>query len=452
MPTLPSRQDTIAACSTPQGSGALSVIRVSGQKTLDVCGALLRGKWPPVPRHAATRKIFDADGEIDEAVAVFYKAPASYTGEDTVEISCHGSAYITARTLNAALAVGARLAQPGEFTLRAYLNGRMDLSQAEGVAELIAAETAAEHMAALGMAGGELSGRIKKSVKAPLVELLAQLEVRLDDQDEDILELDGASALKTLASVKAQIAAMLATFASGQLIKNGVRVALVGAPNAGKSSLLNSLLGYGRAIVSPAPGTTRDTIEEAVEIQGSKFLLTDTAGLREHTLDPAEEEGMRRTRAALERCNVAIFLLDGSRPADKCDGLVWKELQGRNCRIIPVINKSDAGGDHDYPFPARPLRVSCKTGSGMKELKEALLRETGEKGSCVLTSARHYECLRAALDETEKAEAILSANRPPLELAAEHVRAALGALAALAGETAPDDVLDVIFSKFCVGK
>ena len=452
MTKIPSRQDTIAACATAAAPGAIGIIRVAGPQALAVCGGFLRAGNPLKPRRATMACVYDEQGEIDRAVVTFYKAPASYTGDDVVEIACHGSAYITARALAAAVACGARVAQPGEFTLRAYLNGKMDLAQAEGVAELIAAETATQHKAALGMAGGEFSVLVKTSIKDPLVEVLAQLEARLDDQDEELGGLDTTPVLATLSTISKKLDRLLASFASGQLIKNGVRVAIVGAPNAGKSSLLNALLGYGRAIVSPAPGTTRDTIEEAVEMQGRKFLLTDTAGLREHALDPAEAEGMGRTRAALERCDLAVFLLDGARPASPCDGIVWRELAERKLKVIIAANKSDTGEKHDYPFPVKPLRVSCKTGEGLEELKNALLRETGEQDACVLTSARHYECLCAALNEAEKAAVILNGKPAPLELAAEHLRAALESISAVAGETAADDVLAVIFSKFCVGK
>ncbi|MDD2772954.1 MAG: tRNA uridine-5-carboxymethylaminomethyl(34) synthesis GTPase MnmE [Elusimicrobiales bacterium] len=456
---LPSRSDTIAAVATAAAPGAISVIRVSGPRAVEICAAFVSPqngvKTLFSPRRAALARVSDGDGPIDDSVVTFFKSPASYTGEDVVEIACHGSPYITARILRAAVSGGARAAQPGEFTMRACLNGKLDLAQAQGVCDLITAETAAAHKAALNLAEGKLSGLCRR-MRAAVIELLAQLEACLDDQDEDIEAFAGAEMLSRVKAVGAQLRSLAGTFRDGRLAKHGVRVALAGAPNAGKSSLLNALLGYGRAIVSPSPGTTRDTLEEAVEIEGVKFLLTDTAGIRAHALDPAEAEGMARTRAALGRCDIALFVLDASRPAGDCDELARAALAAAGVKTIAVLNKCDAAGDAPRGFAPQAVRISCRTGEGLPALKTMLAKEAhGESQSeetCLITSERHHRCLADAAEQVDKAGALLAGANPPLELAAEHLRGALGALADVAGETAADDVLHAVFSKFCVGK
>ncbi|MFA5161226.1 MAG: tRNA uridine-5-carboxymethylaminomethyl(34) synthesis GTPase MnmE [Elusimicrobiales bacterium] len=440
--------DTIAAAATACAPGAVGVARISGPDAPRIARALARRAAEFPPRKAVLCEIADSSGKIDDVLVTSFKSPFSFTGEDVAEISCHGSPYILSRTVEAAIALGARAALPGEFTLRAWRNGKMDLAQAEGVCDLVRAETGAAHKAALNMAGGGLSARFAR-LRGALIDSLAGMEARLDDGDAEQEPFSGDAGLGLVA---AELRAMAGSFASGRMIKQGARVAIAGAPNAGKSSLLNALAGYGRAIVSPLEGTTRDTVDEAVEICGRKFILTDTAGIREHALDPAEAEGMARARGALARCDAVVFVLDGSRPADARDHAVWREICACGAKAIIAANKSDAGGPHPAPFgPA--ARISCKTGEGLDGLKSLLVQSCGaENPETVITSARHYGCVRSALDEVSAALEILSRPSPPLELAAEHVRSALSALAAVTGGTAADDVLDAVFGKFCVGK
>ncbi len=317
------RTDTIVALATPPGAGALSLVRISGPDSVRVAGGFLRpppypgpaeqapllprGDWPE--RKAQLMNARENGRLIDKVITVLYRAPRSFTGEDVVEVSCHGSKYIVGRIISLALENGARIARPGEFSLRAFLNGKLDLAQAEGICDLITARTESAHRAAINQMDGEVSERIF-SIKNRIIAGLAEIEARLEDSDEEIPPIDIGEYLSSLESVASETRVLADSFHAGRFIKDGLKVSIIGAPNSGKSSLLNSILGRDRAIVSRSPGTTRDTIEETLDIDGQGIILVDTAGIHEHALDPAEKEGMARTRKAILESDLVLWITD----------------------------------------------------------------------------------------------------------------------------------------------
>jgi tRNA modification GTPase len=454
---LPETSDTIAAQATPPGAGALAVLRLSGPAAFASAAAFLRPA-PKNPLHGQARVLAVRDGErlIDKAVAVFFRGPASYTGEDTVEITCHGSPYIVRTILNLAVKHGARPAGPGEFTLRAFLNGKLDLAQAEAVGQLIESSTEAAHRAALTQAEGGLSREVR-AIRTGLVGLLAQLEARLDDSYEEVPALRLKAFASQAAAAQQAAAALAAGYAAGRGIRDGIKVVIAGAPNSGKSSLLNALLGCDRAMVSRQAGTTRDTLEASLEIYGFKVLFTDTAGLSAKAVSPLEREGMRRARLAMEKADLILLVKDSSAPATAADrgaALEASRLAPAGARLLRLLSKSDL--PPKGPRPSGALKVSAKTGEGLASLRKALVAEQKkifrDGAQAVVTSARHYEALSRAAHELAQLPGKLRGKKPPLELAAEHLRGALAALAGLLGETAPEEVLAGVFKNFCVGK
>jgi tRNA modification GTPase len=451
--------ETIAAIATPPGEGALALLRVSGPGALSVAARLCGGAALSA-RTARRVLISDAHGLIDEAVAVHYPAETSPTGEDLVELTLHGSPYIARRALDAALR-GARLAKPGEFTQRAFLNGKLDLAQAEAVAALIRARHEASHRAALRQLGGGLSDKVRR-LKLPILDLLVRVEACLDHPEEDIPALSPEEARAALAAARAPVEALEATFAAGRLAAEGARLALVGRPNAGKSSLLNALLGRRRAIVTAQPGTTRDTLEEPFELSGRPAVLVDTAGLRDTGADEAEREGMARAEQAFESCDAAVLVVDAARPQDEEDARVHARLvelaRRRGTPLIAALNKADLAGGHAAApagLEAETLRVSATAGTGLDELKRRLGEALGTAApeAVVVTSARHAEALRRAAEELREAEATVDRHGAAWEdRAAFHLREALRRLGGILGEGASDEALHEIFSRFCVGK
>ncbi|OGR68655.1 MAG: tRNA uridine-5-carboxymethylaminomethyl(34) synthesis GTPase MnmE [Elusimicrobia bacterium GWC2_61_19] len=454
---LPETNDTIVAQATPPGAGALAVIRLSGPGAFGAAASFL-SPAPAEPAHRSARMLAVKDGArlVDRAVVVFYRGPASYTGQDTVEISCHGSPYIIRTIMNLALRGGARPAGPGEFTLRAFLNGKLDLTQAEAVGELIAAGSAGAHRAAITQVEGAVSQRVR-GIKASLVNLLAELEVRLDDSYEEIPALQIKDFALRAAAALAETRELADGFEAGRGIKEGTRVVITGAPNSGKSSLLNALLGYDRAMVSREAGTTRDTLEAELELDGFSVIFTDTAGLNARAASRLEREGMRRAAKAIERADAVVLVSDGSVEETASDRKAEKEAArlAAGARLIRVINKAD------LPLKRTPrgkdrLKISAKTGAGLPGLKALLVAEqkkTFRDGAqAIVTSARHFAALAAAGSELTALTALFRKKNPPAELAAEHLRGALNELAAILGETAPEEVLADIFCKFCVGK
>ncbi|PIR19612.1 MAG: tRNA uridine-5-carboxymethylaminomethyl(34) synthesis GTPase MnmE, partial [Elusimicrobia bacterium CG11_big_fil_rev_8_21_14_0_20_64_6] len=409
------------------------------------------------PRRATTRALRRKGVIVDRVVATYWAGPSTPTGEDLLEITSHGSPEILREIMEAALDAGARAAQPGEFTRRAFSNGRLDLAQARAVGDLISARGAAARAAALARLEGGLSEALDEA-RAPLLELLAEIEVRLDHPEEDIAPLPAGQAGHSLQEAAGRIERLLAGYARGRSRREGARVGLFGSPNAGKSSLLNALLGRKRAIVSSAPGTTRDVLEEQAELAGASVTLIDTAGLRGEAREPAEREGIARAERALESCQVAVLVVDAARPADERDALarqaVASTVERRGARMIVALNKIDlSGGSAD----AEGVRCSALTGEGLAALEAAIAAAAGgapsDEGESLLDDAQQMEALTAAAQEIRAARAEIVARPGEWEdRGAARLRRALVLIDGARGTGATEDVLNEIFSRFCVGK
>lgn len=451
--------DTIIAISTPLGEGALAVIRLSGSEAL----ALADGLFQPVaklpPSQAATHtvhygRIVRDRQAIDEVMLTVLRAPRTFTREDMVEISCHGGMLPAKLVLEAFLERGARLALPGEFTKRAFLNGRIDLVQAEAVADIIRSRTELALAAANEQLAGKLSQRIN-SLRDNLLGILAHLEAYIDFPDEDIAPATLDQMMRGLTDAMDFAGQLLNTANEGQILRRGIRAAIIGRPNVGKSSLLNQLLGRDRAIVSPVPGTTRDTIEETANIRGLPVAFIDTAGLRQAD-DLIEREGVRRTRESISNAELVLHVLDRSQPLTRTDEEHLRELSGKK-RIV-VRNKADLPPAVELPdgLAAPVVNVSCVTGDGIESLKDAIkdLVWAGEIGSEmleVMINARHQEALKRARASTSAAVESLRSGATP-ELVAVDLRSAVNAVGEIVGKTSTEDLLDSIFSQFCIGK
>ena len=451
--------DTIAAVASPFGEGAIALLRVSGPDALRIADRVcrLRGQRQPSggePRRLERAKLLGSNGQVlDEVLLSIHRAPASYTGEDLVEITCHGGVLVTRRALDTLLAAGARAAGPGEFTQRAFLNGKMDLTQAEAVMDLISAQTDL----ALKAASEQLAGRLGQRVNAlreDLLSLVAHVEAYIDFPDEDIDPDTGAALLARLGRITSDLDALLATAGQGRILREGVRTVIYGEPNVGKSSLLNALLGHERAIVSALPGTTRDTIEEFANVRGLPLRLIDTAGLRD-AADPIEAAGIRRTHATLAQADLALHVFDASapptaeRPGDPPDGAVK----------IRVLNKVDLGLHPAWQLesPEGSARcVSCTTGEGISGLSETIYdRITGGQvvwnPSAAAINARHQDCLQRVRGAVEAATAALLSGQSP-EFISLDLRQALDAVGEVVGGVDTEEILGRIFATFCIGK
>ena len=468
--------DTIAAIATPLGEGGLAVVRISGAETFLIADKIFlpAGKSSLKPSAAPTHtihfgKIVRAGKIIDEVLLAVLRAPRTFTREDTVEISCHGGILPAKLVLDTILENGARLAEPGEFTRRAFLNGRIDLAQAEAVADLIHSRTELALAAANEQLAGKLSQHINQ-LRDDLMKTLAHVEAHIDFPDEDISPDTKAQLLKRLENGIAFMDELLRTANEGQILRRGIRAAIVGRPNAGKSSLLNQLLGHDRAIVSPVPGTTRDTIEETANIRGIPVVFIDTAGLREGR-DEIEVEGIRRSRETLEKAELILHVLDASEPLTSADEIYLAEFAAKK-RIL-VRNKTDLPVKLNLPnggasvLASRNERlvsslappivdVSCLSGQGMDALKDAIknLVWAGaiEAGMLqVMINSRHQEPLGRAQAATVHTLDALRADAT-LELVALDLRIAVNAVGEIVGKTATEDLLDSIFSQFCIGK
>lgn len=443
--------DTIAAQATPPGSGALAVIRMSGPAAADVLYRCTGRRLQP--RRATLVKVRDAAGLVlDEAVATHFAAPASYTGEDVVELSCHGGMLVTRRVLERLLACGARPAEPGEFSRRAFLNGRMDLTQAEAVMDIIHAGSDL----ALRAAQNQLHGAISSSVEAAadaLLTVAAHVEAYIDFPEEDIAPDTVRQLLEALEDISARLQGLLSTADEGRLLREGVRTAIVGAPNVGKSSLLNRLLGYERAIVSDTAGTTRDTVEESVSLGGLRLRLIDTAGLHESS-DALELAGMERSRRAGAEAALVLEVADATLPPLPPESWGLPELLRHGARHLLLLNKCD---QPLHPaWQGRPgIRLSCRTGQGMQELEEAIRRlfwqGQQEEDTLAAINTRHRYALQQAVDSLAAARSSLAAGESP-ELADVDLRAALDALGSITGRLDTEDILSRVFETFCLGK
>jgi len=450
--------DTIAAISTPIGEGGLAVVRLSGPQALAIAGRCFKpiGNQAASPEQAASHTVHYGrvhhDGKmIDEVLITVLRAPRTFTREDMAEISCHGGILPAKKVLDALLHAGARLAGPGEFTKRAFLSGRIDLAQAEAVADLIHARTELALDAANEQLAGHLSRRIEE-LRAALVQTLAHVEAHIDFPDEDIAPDTKEQLIRRLEKAEAFMGELLRTAQDGQILRHGLRAAIIGRPNAGKSSLLNLLLGRERAIVSPIPGTTRDTIEETASIRGLPMIFIDTAGLR-HAADALEAEGIRRSRESLARAELILHVVDASDPSAAID---FAEAGQEKTQIV-VLNKIDlprAAGV--MPAGIAFVSVSCATGQGLEELKDAIKNTvwsgaiSGEMSQAMINS-RHQEALERARRHLLETVRALRAGKP-LELAAMDLRISANAVGEIVGKTSTEDILDSIFSQFCIGK
>ena len=427
--------DLISAIATAVGAGGIAVVRMSGRGALSVARKMFSRKGEFQPNYMYAGEI-DAGTFRDYGMCVYFRAPKSFTGEDVVEFHCHGGTEIARGILKRTLELGARLAERGEFTKRAYLNGKLSLSAAEGVGEMIAASSEAQVRAGYLLYNEKLTS-LGTALQRKLTHCLAEVDADLDYPEEDLNASSRAEIVATLREVGQELAALLSQYAAGRKIRSGVSVALVGAPNAGKSSLLNALLGYERAIVSDVAGTTRDVVEGTLEIEGVNFRITDTAGLRE-SADSIEREGVRRAREAMKGADVIVWL--------KEDGEVPEFPEGTP--VITVGAKSDLARREDCD-----IVLSSYTGEGLDALRR-LLYERGfgrENDGAYLLSERHYRAAQAAHEAVKEALASAEGGLPP-ELYAEDIRRAWETLGTLSGETASEAIVTEIFEKFCVGK
>ncbi len=456
-----SDHDTIVAPATAPG-GAIAVIRVSGAEALSLCDRIFRGRTPlaeaaPYTVHYGT--IVDAPAAeaespriVDDVLAAVFRAPHSYTGEDSVEISCHGSSYIVAEILRLLTDAGGRMATPGEFTMRAYLAGKLDLSQAEAVGDLIAASSRAAHALATNQMRGGYSSALE-ALRDRLLHLTTLLELELDFSEEDVEFADRQALRDTMEQIDREIDRLCSSFAWGNAIKEGIAVAIVGAPNVGKSTLLNRLLGEERALVSEIAGTTRDVIEECINIDGVLFRFLDTAGVRA-TDDRLERMGIERTMESIRRARIIIRMIDAGQPAGESDEAAMPGLRADQT-LLTVVNKLDL--HPDAALPAGAIGLSAKRGEGIDRLRRAL-RETIPTdalyhGSTVVSNSRHHEALTAARKSLARALEGMDAALPT-DLLSEEIREVIRHLGEITGRgvITPDDILKNIFSNFCIGK
>ncbi|HYP25435.1 MAG TPA: tRNA uridine-5-carboxymethylaminomethyl(34) synthesis GTPase MnmE [Blastocatellia bacterium] len=453
--------DTIAAISTPPGRGGIGVVRLSGPSALEIADSIFasESRAADAPNRAVFGRLVDpASGEvIDEVIRTYFKAPHSYTGEDVIELSCHGSPVILTRALGLAAAGGARIAEPGEFTFRAFLNKRLDLTQAQAVRDLIDAQTDYQARVATRQLGGALSGRLTP-LKDELVEIIVHLESSLEFVEDDISTDEASALLAKIDRVIEELSRMSESFAFGRFIHEGFDLALVGRPNVGKSSIFNRLVGSDRAIVTEVPGTTRDALYEAASISGVPVRLIDTAGIRE-TTDMVESLGIGRSRRAIADADISILVLDSSEPLTDDDIRLLNEVP-EDRRII-VYNKVDLLGNLQPGFlepegGLEVLNISALTGEGFGRLIEALFERLSgdaatERDGIMITDARQHRSVRGAIEKLYDARDLMKQSESE-EVILLRLHSALFSLGEITGETLTEDILTRIFSTFCVGK
>jgi len=455
--------DTIAALATPFGYGGIGVIRLSGPESLEIARRIFRSSRS-IDSFRSHRLYHgdivspDTGAVIDEVLLCFMGKPRSYTGEDTVEINCHGGPLIIKTILNTVTKLGARFAEPGEFTKRAFLNNRLDLSGAEAILDVITARTEK----GLSLAVGRLKGALRQEVgriRDGIVDALAVLEASIDFSDEDVELEDRRLTVARLDACLARLSRLLATYHDGKILQDGLHVLIIGKPNAGKSSLLNAILGTDRAIVTPIPGTTRDFIEESVQIGGIPVTLIDTAGIRESS-DMIEEQGISLVWRKLSEADLVLMVFDGSRELDDDDLLVLEKT--KDMESVMVINKEDLPPRLDwnllmkYRPRSKPIPISAKFKKGLDSLRDEMTRIAASSGSIetdavLITDLRHFQALSQGADHLRRGRDNLLAGHPP-EIVSIDLRDALGRLDEIAGRGLPDEILDRIFSSFCIGK
>jgi len=448
--------ETIVAISTPPGRGGIGIVRLSGPHALEIGNSLVKTRNPLAHSQARFAEILDPEtqSKLDEAIVTWFAAPNSYTGEDLVEIAAHGSPVILELLVRLALQHGARLARPGEFTERAFLSGRIDLTQAEAIRDLIESQTLYQARIAAEQMGGALSRRMQPAKQA-LIELIAILEAGIDFAEDDIDVIADAEITARIETVSSNLEKLEHSFEHGRLVHTGLSLAIVGRPNVGKSSLFNQLVERDRAIVTAIPGTTRDLVTERVSIGGVPVELVDTAGLRE-AADEAETIGIQKTREALADADMVIVVLDASVPIREDERELIAALEGRHSLI--VHNKQDLALEQENGNSAPPIqaiRTSAVTGEGIAELRNALLKQVhnpaAEQESGILTNIRHHEAVVTAITSLNAAKTAVK-QKTPHEMLLLDLYAALRQIDGLTGETTPDDVLNLIFSSFCIGK
>ena len=464
-------EDTICALSTPQGMGAIAMIRLSGPDTFSIFDKIftpvkknnLLGDAPPYSMLFG--KIHQNGTTIDEVMAGIFRNPNSYTGEDVIEISCHGSVYIQEQILKLLLENGARMAEPGEYTMRAFANGKMDLSQAEAVADLIASETKASHQVAMQQMRGGFSKEIS-DLRQELINFASLIELELDFSEEDVEFADRTQLSELLSKIKTVLKRLIDSFDTGNVIKNGVPVAIVGAPNVGKSTLLNVLLNEDKAIVSDIAGTTRDAIEDEMSINGIRYRFIDTAGIRE-TEDVVESIGIQKTFEKVEQSRLILYLFDASKEAlAQSERLtqIKEEVQmltkkGNGKPILVIANKMDVADEHfvdqSFAYLDQWIKLSAKNKTGVTELIDALTGTVNlnslNQGSTIVTNLRHFDMLTKALEDVIRVEEGMQ-NNISGDFLAMDIREALKHLGSITGEITTDDLLGNIFGKFCIGK
>lgn len=459
-----SMEHTICAVSTPKGMGGIAVIRLSGKNAFTIAEKVFRTpKNRPLTayplRQAIYGRIYDRNDLLDEGICVLYQSPHSYTGEDMVEISCHGSIYIQDHLLQSLISHGAVLAQPGEYTQRAFLNGKIDLTQAESVADLIASASRSAHKLALQNLKGGFREKIA-DFRSRLLEFASLIELELDFSEEDV-ELADRRALQTLLNnMTEEVNHLVESFAQGNAMKHGVPVAIIGKPNVGKSTLLNTLLDEERALVSDIPGTTRDTIEDILILDGKMFRFIDTAGIR-HTDNTIEAMGVEKTYQTVGKAAIILYVIDASAtPYEEVEqelSLLHERVDMRDKKLLIIGNKIDLMDKLPSPFrlwnELEILYLSAKRKVNIHELREILLRfsQTDDCEDTLLSNIRHYECLKYVADDLKSISSGVAANLPG-DLTAINIRNAIYHLGEITGEITNEDILSSIFSKFCIGK
>ena len=453
-------EDTICACATAPGAGAIAVIRVSGPRALEFADKLVRLRHGRLSDYEGYRVAFGEVEGLDQVLVTVFRAPHSYTGEDGVEISCHASSFVVSELLRRLMEMGCRMAEPGEFTRRAFLNGKMDLAQAEAVADLIASDSQAAHRLALSQLKGGYSEEFRR-LRAQLVELASLVELELDFSEEEVEFADRSRLSGLLADCRGRVDALKASYRVGNAVKNGVPVAIVGAPNSGKSTLLNALLGEDRAIVSDIPGTTRDTVEETMVLDGVRYRFIDTAGLRDSS-DTVERLGIGRSLEKLRSAAIVICLLDACDSPSSREAVLRRVMDevSEDQKVIVALNKCDLAAGSDEPvcdsagFAHQTVAISALRGTGLYTLRSAIAScgfGLSSSEGAIVTSARHYQALCDASEDLSRASDALSRNLPG-DLLAEDLRAAISSLGSIFGEITTDELLGEIFGRFCIGK
>lgn len=456
-------ENTIVAISTPQGRGGIAIIRLSGKQAIEIVSKIFKAKEQldnTEPWRAVLGKIIDHGIVIDEVIVLIYKAPNSYTKEDMVEINCHGGIFVSQRILELAIRNGARLAQPGEFTFRAFFNGRIDLSQAEAVADLIHAQTEASLQASCSQLAGKLSQKISE-ISKQIVDFCSLLELELDFPEDDVEFVNRSDFVSQLQEGQKELQNLIATYQIGRAAREGVKLVITGKPNVGKSSLLNMLIKEERAIVTEIPGTTRDPLEVQLDINGILFRVFDTAGIK-HSTDRIEQEGIRRARKHLESADIIIHVFDGSQMLDNEDEAIMSSIHRlKQKTLLRVVNKSDLPQHiereklhcNDIPLYC----VSATRGDGIVELEKELYQNVINDDCSIfsekvlVTNVRHWDALTKALESLEKATHEAK-KRVSSEFIALYLRDVLNYLGQITGNVTSEDILNNIFSKFCIGK